>query len=281
VTVAGTLGGAPSALRFGGQALDASAAVVTVNGRGGLLADLQPGVTIRGKATRTGTGLHLENADVRPSFWGPVSAVDVAGGKLTVLGTVVTVDALTVLVQQNGEDTFLPLTLADIKVGDMVRVFGSVQADGSFLATRVERRTAEPPDGDELRGTVAGLNTSASTFTLGPLTVAYGTATVRGTLVNGAQVEVEGTLSGTTFTATRVVVEDDSGDDEEAEVELSGLLSHLDPVARTFELFTFKVDYSAARVEGTLAEGARVEVEGRPGASATILATRVEVETVD
>ncbi|GLH72126.1 hypothetical protein GETHLI_06280 [Geothrix limicola] len=279
VTVVGALAGTASALQFNGQPVDATAATVTVNGQPGSAADLQPGVMLHAKGSVAGSSLHLSRADVRPDLCGPITAVDVTGGKITVLTKVVTVDALTVLVQQGSDHTFTPLALADFKVGDPVRAFGSTQSDGSFLATRIERRAAGTHEGEELRGLVSGLDAGASTFMIGTITVNYGSATVRGTLANGVRVEIGGTLSGTTFTATRVEVETDMEDDRGSAMELRGPVLTLDATAKTFTLLTFKVDFSAAAVQGTLAVGAVVEVEGNPSPTApdTILATRVEV----
>jgi hypothetical protein len=205
--------------------------------------------------------------------------VDQAVGKLTVLGTAVSVDALTILVQEGADHAFTTLSLADFKVGDVVRVFGSAQPDGSFLATRIERRVPRSPDAMELRGVVSGLDATASTFLLGPITVSYAMASVHGTLANGVRVETAGTLSGTTFTAARVEVENEAQDEPGSGVEARGSLSTLDPAAKTFALLAFKVDYSTATVHGTLVEGAVVEVEGTISSTAanTILATRVEV----
>ena len=279
VTVAGTLTGTASALQFNGQPLDTTATVVTMNGRPGAMSDLQPGVILHGKGVQAAAGIHLDSADVRPNFCGPITAIDGAGGKITVLGTVVTVDALTVLAQEVMDHTFTSLALADFKVGDVVRVFGSVKTDGSFLSSRIERRAADTPEDQELRGVVAGLDAKASTFLLGSITVSYGTATVHGTLANGVDVEVDGTLSGTAFAATRVEVENETEDAPGSAMEVRGPLSHLDATAKTFTLLAFKVDYSAAVVQGTLVDGAVVEVEGSLSTTATdtILATKVEV----
>lgn len=278
MTVAGSLTGTPSGLQFSGQSLDTATTAVTVNGRPGSLGDLQPGVMLQGKGIRTGSSLQLSRADVRPALCGPVTAVDVAGGKLTVLNTTVAIDALTILVQEAAGHSFTSLTLADMKVGDLVRVFGTTQTDGSILASRIERRSPGTPDNEEVRGLVSDLDATAATFKLGSVTVSYGTATVRGTLANGLKVEVEGTLAGSTFTATRVEVEEEAGDPGSG-MEIRGPLTGLDATAKTFTLLGFKVDYSAAVLEGTLVEGAVVEVEGSLSMTATdtILATKVEV----
>jgi hypothetical protein len=277
--VVGTLTGSPSALQMGGQALDVSTASVTVNGQPGSSADLQPGVILHGKGISTGSGCHLSSADVRPDLCGPITAVDVAGSNLTVLAKVVSVDALTILVQEQPDHTFMPLSLADFKVGDGVRVFGATQTDGSFLASRIERRLPRIPNVMELRGVVSNLDATAMTFLLGPITVNYSLARVHGTLANGIQVETGGTLSDLTFTAARVNVEEDA-DDPGSSVETRGTLSVLDPTVKTFTLLTFKVDYSSATVKGTLVDGAVVEVEGNLSTTTpnTLLATKVMVQ---
>lgn len=277
--VVGTLTGSPTALQMGGQALDVSAASVTVNGQPGSAADLQPGVILRGKGASTGSECRLTSADVRPDLCGPITAVDAAAGQMTVLAKVVRVDALTILVQEQPDHTYAAMSLADFKVGDGVRVFGATQTDGSFLATRIERRLPRIPNVMELRGVVSSLDATAMTFMLGPITVNYSLARVHGTLANGIQVETGGTLSGMTFAAARVEVEDDA-DDAGSSVEARGALSVLDTTAKTFTLLTFKVDYSAATVKGTLVDGAVVEVEGNLSTTVpnTLLATKVAVK---
>jgi len=280
VTVVGTLVGTPSALQIGGQPINTASAVVTVNGQPGTAQDLQPGVILRGKGARAGASIQLSSVDVRPDFCGPLTAIDVAGGIVHVLGTAVNVNALTVLAQEGADHAFTPLALEDFKVGDVVRVFGSLQSDGSFLATRIERRVPHSTSLMELRGLVSGLDATASTFLIGSISVSYGTATVRGILANGVQVEVGGSLSGTIFTAARVEVEQETGSDPGTAVEARGSLSTLNAVTKTFNLLAFTVDYSAAVVSGALVEGAVVEVEGTFSTTAanTILATRVEVK---
>jgi hypothetical protein len=69
----------------------------------------------------------------------------------------------------------------------------------------------------------------------------------------------------------------ESGAGEETEV--SGALSGLDATAKSFSLLAFKVDYSGASLEGPLAEGATVEVEGAMSTTdpALLMATKVEV----
>ena len=63
-----------------------------------------------------------------------------------------------------------------------------------------------------------------------------------------------------------------------AEVELNGLVHDLDRPHATFQLLGFLVDFSQAKVEGVLTEGAFVEVEGVLVEESTVRAREVEVE---
>lgn len=279
VTLAGPLSGSAGALQFNQQPLQTTGASVTLNGRPAVAAMLQPGVVMRAKGTRSGQGVSLQSVDMITELKGPITVLDVAGATLRVLDTTVTVTALTRLEQEGADHHFTTLSLADFAVGDLVSVFGSPQAGGGVLATRIEREAPEAGGEVELRGSLSTLDPTGKTFLLGAYLVAYGSATVVGTLAEGAIVEVEGVLSGNTFTASRVRVEDGLDHGDEGEVEASGPLANLDAAAKTFTLSAFKVDYSGAIVEGTLAEGATVEAEGTLSATNPnlLIATKVEV----
>jgi len=279
VTLAGTLGGTATAPQFNQQPVQVAAASLTLNGQPTTAAHLQPGVVLVGKGTRDSHGLTLQSADLRTELKGAITAIDPVAATFKVLDTVVTVNALTRLEQEQSDHGFSNLAFSDLVVGDFVSVFGTPQTGGGILATRVEREAPGVIEAPELRGLVSTLDATAKTFQLGTQLVAYGSATVVGTLAEGARVEVEGSLSGTTFNATKVRVEDAMESGEGNEVEASGALSNLDATAKTFSLQSFKVDYSHATVEGTLAEGAMVEAEGAlsPTDPTVLVATKVEV----
>ncbi len=279
VTISGTLSGTAAAPQFNQQPIQAAGATLTLNGKPATASRLQPGVSLVGKGLRTSQGITLQSADLRTELKGLITAISPGAATFTVLDTVVTVNALTRLEQELADHSSTSLAFADLAVGDFVSVFGTPQTGGGILATRVEREAAGEIENPELRGVVSSLDATAKTFLLGTRLVSYGSATVVGTLAEGARVEVEGSLSGTTFTATRVRVEDGMEHGEEGELEVSGALSNLDATAKTFTLQTFKVDYSAAMVEGTLAEGAMVEAEGALSATdpTVLVATKVEV----
>ncbi|HJW73448.1 MAG TPA: DUF5666 domain-containing protein [Geothrix sp.] len=276
VKLAGMVSGTSGALAFNQQPLQTSGATVTTNGAPTTVARIQPGVVIQATATRTTQGLQLVTADLDQALEGAIVSIDLAGSRFVVLGKTVLVDALTQIVQEGTGAAPLSLTLADLKVGDYVEVYGSQSADGSVQATRVELGAAGPDNLDEFHGMVSALDTSAMTFQAGGFLVSYGSATVQGTLANGLKVEIRGTASGTAFAAAWVKVETEVND-EGSELELSGPISGLDTTARTFLLMSYTVDYSTAKVEGTLAEGAQVEVEGLAGPSGTMTLAAREV----
>lgn len=286
----GIVGGQSDAPTFGGRALVIQGPV-TQNGKPAAAADVQPGDRIAAEVVSTtakGSGtITVKDVDIRVEIKGVLTAVDVAGGLLTVLSQPVATDALTTIVEENADDSYSSLTLADLAVGDYVEVSGERLADTSLRATRVERKRLDAGDDDydeaELRGVVSGLDADAKTFQIGDQRVDYGTATVEGSLADGVRVEVEGQLAGITLMASKVEVEDDFEGEPEGEGELEGQVTALDPSAQTFSLLGLTVDYSDAAVEGTLVDGARVEVEGRFDAvDANLLhADRIEVRHED
>lgn len=92
-----------------------------------------------------------------------------------------------------------------------------VEAEGSLTGTTLAATEVEVEE-PEYEGTVSSLDETAKTFTLTTametLSVNYSSAIVEGTLVDSVTVEVEGSLSGTTLTATKVSLEDESDENE-------------------------------------------------------------------
>lgn len=289
-TAAGVVGGQPGALTFGGQALVVTGSV-TQNGKAATVNDVQPGdvmtATVVSSTAKSAGTLTVSGVDIQFEAKGALSNVDVAAGTLQLFSQQVSVDALTRIYEDNVDDSYTSLTLADLSVGDFVEVSGQRQSDGSILATRIERKLVQAGDsgysGSELRGDIASLNTTARTFQIGDQLVDYSSATVQGTLANGVRVEVEGNLVGTTIVASKVELEDESSGELNGEGELEGPATELNAATKRFNLLGYAVDYSAATVQGTLIEGARVEVEGRFDATdANLLrASKVEVTHED
>ena len=74
---------------------------------------------------------------------GAIDVIDLAAGTIVVDGTIITVDDDTIILTGKGRGT--PTTLGDLEVGQWVCVSGTVQTDGSVLATRMK---AKPMPGD-------------------------------------------------------------------------------------------------------------------------------------
>ncbi|ADR36017.1 hypothetical protein Ocepr_0559 [Oceanithermus profundus DSM 14977] len=290
VTLAGVVGGTDANPTLSGQALDLSSASVTVNGDA-VQTSVRPGMFIYAQGVSQGGTTRVQSVDVQIEVKGPIESVDVAASLLTLVGQTVSVDALTRIYEENPDDTYTTLALADLQPGDYVEVSGTRQADGSVLATRIERKLVSSSDPEygqvEVKGTATNLDTTAMTFDLGAYAVDYSGATVEGTPAEGAFVEVKGQIDTAAMTITATKVEFKSGDagmDHDGDkAELYGPVVNLDEAAMTFELGGFLVDYGSATLEGTLAEGAYVEVKGTFDADdpALIHATKVEVKYED
>ena len=285
VTLAGVVGGTDTNPTLSGQALDLSSASVTVNGDAAQTS-VRPGMFIYAQGVSQGSTVAVQSVDVQIEVKGPIESVDVAASQLTLVGQTVSVDALTRIYEENPDDTYTTLALADLQAGDYVEVSGTRQAGGSVLATRIERKlvtSGDPEYGQvEVKGTATNLDTTAMTFDLGGYTVDYSGASVEGTPAEGAFVEVKGQIDAATMTIAASKVEfktADHGSDHEGEqAEFYGPVVNLDEAAMTFELAGFTVDYSGATVEGTLVEGAYVEVKGAFDASDATLVHAVKVE---
>jgi len=286
-SAAGVVGGKPGALTFGSQSLVVTGSV-TQNGKAASVNDVQPGdvitATVVSSTAKASGTLTVSGVDVKFEVKGALGRVDVAAGTLELFSQVVSTDALTRVYEDNVDDSYTSLTLADLRMGDYVEVSGQRQTDGRILATRIERKLIKASDSGysetELRGTLASLDATAKTFLVGSQKVDYSRAKLKGDLANGARVEVEGTMSGNTIVAREVEVENKSSGERNGEGELEGQAISLDTTAMRFNLLGYTVDYSAATVHGTLTENARVEVEGRFDATdANLLrASKVEVK---
>jgi Domain of unknown function (DUF5666) len=213
---------------------------------------------------------------------GPVSAVDTAAGLITLLDQTVVVSDTTVW------DSNLAGGLA--KVSDLLAA-GPVllevhaqfdSATGRYLATRIERE--DSLSSYKLRGTVAGLDTAATTFRIGNAVIHYGgiaAASRPANLADGLKVRVRlatapvnGQWVATTLsTGVRKV-------DDSRHAHLRGTIGTV-ASATSFTVDGVTVDATAAAwPDGTsgLVVGARVEVEGAV-VNGVLVATQVEFDS--
>lgn len=258
-TIAGDAGGAlnPSALRLGMV------------------------VEVRGSDVRTAAdGKRRSEASsiaVRSEIEGPVASVDLELGTFTVLGQVVQVTPTTVF------DDDLRGGLAALQPGQIVEVYGLLQADGHYTATRVDDE--DRASRYKLRGRVSAHNPGAKTFRIGTTVISYAGLAVDG-LADGryARVELATTpLANGSWKALRLQlygtgIRAPGGRGVKAEIE--GYITSFSD-SRHFVVGGIAVDASdVGRLPAGLGLGVRVEVEGVLN-DGVLYAHEVEIEDDD
>jgi hypothetical protein len=248
---------------------DSAARIATDAGAAASSADLRLGMVVEVNggdiATDALTGQRRAAASaisVRSEIEGPIEAIDPAAGTLAVLGQQVRVTPATVF------DDDLRGGLASLRVGQVVEIYGLLNAAGQYTATRIDDE-----DGArhyKLRGPVSGLDSAARTFRIGTATVSYaGLGTPPAGLANGqyARVELDPVPGAAgAWTATRLQTTPTGTGSLPAtgrvNAELEGYITAFASSTR-FAVNGVDVDASgAARLPAGLALGRRVEVEG-------------------
>lgn len=200
---------------------------------------------------------------------GPISAF----GSVIVNGVRYSTTAATVTIDDQ------PGTESDLRVGQVVRIEGTVNADGVTGTARTISFN------DELEGPVQSIDLAASRFVvLGqPVRVGAGTSfddsivpRNLGGLQVGQRVEVSGLVGADgVIAATRV-----ESKAAVATVEVKGVAGSVDSAARRFRIGLLTVDYGSASLSGFVTgqpvNGDLVEVQGTVGGADVLLATRVE-----
>ena len=248
----------------------------------GMLVTLNGTVNPDGK---TGTAHRIKFAD---QLEGVVGANHIAAngvGTLTVMGQTVTVTAETVF-----ESKVAGIISPDlIQAGNIVEVSGYASSGGAITATRIEVKAAAQTAGREIEVKGIVSNLTATTFTLGALTVDYSgvTGTNLPILTNGAYVEVKSTAvySGSgPLVASKIELEDDDVKGHEGssgeDVEVQGLVT-TDYANNQFELNGRNVLIDTdTRFEGgsaaQLTTGTKVKMEAHFNADGALVADKIE-----
>jgi hypothetical protein len=267
---------------------DAKASVVTENADGTFSNSvLQMGQRIRVSHDGKGTA---NKVTVDAAVIGSVSAIDTNAWTLIVAGQRISI---------NNDLAAGPLTvwsggyssIADVTNNDLVEVHGNPVYDSAttaykVVATRVQKMAAI--SGLKINGKISNIDTTAKTFSLNGLTVAYANAALRptgATLANDLLVTAYGPtsgLSGTTLTASHLKVnrlQDSTAIDATAQV--GGPVSLFNSGANTFEVQGVKVSISSSTTltptGATVANNAYVKVSGTVGSDGSISATNIQV----
>jgi hypothetical protein len=225
------------------------------------------------RSSNTAVAMRFRVAD---ELLGKVSSVDTAASTMVVLGQTVIVNASTVF------DSSITTGLTKALEGTVIEVHGSADAiSGQITATRIE--AAAGATSYHLRGTVAALDTTAKTFTIGAATISYAglaAADLPSTLANGAIVRalLNTVPSGNNWVATALRA-DKRLPTSNTDSHIEGAIT-LFTSSAAFEIGGVKVDASAATFpDGTagIVLGARVEVTGTLS-NGTLVATTVALD---
>jgi hypothetical protein len=204
-------------------------------------------------------------------------------GDWVVGGRVIHITAATRIKQQNGA----------VAVGAFVEVEGSVRADGSIDARRIEiKSNVNGDDGrHELEGVIQGLPNTAGfvgTWTVAGRTVRVSSATVieqhNGLVALGALVEVEGTLRGDgSLDASRIEVKNSPSSDNGGGGKLKGVVELL-PASGLIgdwrvsgQIVHVTSSTRISQEHGQIVVGTRVKIKGPRQADGSIVANRVQV----
>lgn len=175
-----------------------------------------------------------------------------------------------------------PGTESDLRVGQVVRVEGTVDASGLAGTARSIRYD------DDVEGPVQAIDLAASRLVVLGQTIAVGPGTSyddaivpRGLegLVVGDRVEVSGLVNSSgLISATRIERKSAAGS-----LEVKGIASAVDTVARRFTINALVVDYSGAQLSGFASgqpsNGDLVEAKGTVDGSGVLVATGLERES--
>jgi Domain of unknown function (DUF5666) len=222
---------------------------------GGAVATASDGVTLTATATRVRT---------RRALLGPAAAIDLAAASLRVLGQLVLVTGDTTF------DSSLPGGLAAVADGQLLQVWGLYDASrSSWVATRIAPAAAGSTY--TVSGPVVSVDGGQS-FTVGSQGFTGSTAgLVAGTIV---QLKLQSAKDSSGRWQVSTQRAEDQLPSQSDGAGLEGLVSAVASATR-FTINGTTVDSSTARVDGTVAVGARVQVRGALVAG-VLVATRVQ-----
>lgn len=253
-------------------------ATVTVNGRPGVVSDLQRGqvVTVRGQiygGSFSGTANYI---DYDARLIGPVESLDGSNHQLVVMGQTVI----------NGPDTVYaagidPASHAGLSVGSNVEISGFARADGAILATRIDR-VGDGSD-PQLIGMVDDLDLANLLFTVNRLTVDYSGALVidlpGGAPSNGMTVKMTGDMTGGRFVVETISVVPTLGTVTGRRAQTAGLVTRINSTG-DFQIGHFAIATNSSTVflggdRGDLALNAELKIDGHFSSNGRVMADRV------
>lgn len=238
----------------------------------GMMVELDAGNVDRSTASALALRIRLGNEIV-----GPVGTIDTAASTVQVLGQTVLVTSSTIF------DESLAGGLSALTTGAVVEVYGILDpANGRVVATRIEPKAGAIAY--KLRGAIAGLDTTAKTFTINGQVISYTglpAGLVPPGLTNGQIVRVllQTTQVNGVWVATGLRGGLRLPEVTRRDAHVEGVISAFTSTS-SFQINGLQVDASNANFpDGTtgIVLGAKVEVEGVV-TNGVLVASKVEIE---
>lgn len=294
----GTITGTGS-IFVNGVEYNTTGATVTMDDVASTASALKMGMVVTVKGTfDDDTHARASTITFNDNAHGPIATFDNTTNSMTVLGQNVKYDPVKTVF-----DNFSGAGTMGVRPGEMVEVSGYTDTTGTINATRIERKLPDwtPPTMVELKGTitavgsnspvtpppvapsakvaVAATPTTATTFSIGALTVDISGLNLTTDMVRvGAFVKVEGTipsLTSTTLRATSVRSFTEGSRASEGErMEVEGLVSGL---SGTFFIVNGTTVNAGNLSLAGVVNGVKVEVKGN-FVNGVLMATRISVE---
>jgi hypothetical protein len=255
---------------------DTSKAAIVIDGQAGTEADIEPGDVVLVVAEPDPANplrLMATSVTVDDAVEGPISAIDAATGSLVALGQTVRVVPATVF-----DDNVATGSPAGLAVGDIVEIAGFRAANADIVATRIELKPVG--GGFETTGAATNVDVVARRFTVGGLTVDYGTVAPSPSFRDADLVEVKGfvSLASGELVATSVARVSTLSGAAGDRVDLEGYVTAVD----TSSPRSFDVAGAAARTTNdtiltdvAVALDEKVNVQGSLDSAGTVVATEV------
>lgn len=229
-------------------------------------------VTIIGTVNDDGVSGIADSIEYDDEIEGPVAAEQDDGNPNT---RTFDIFNITVVVDRSAT-VFASTDYDSLAENDLLEVSGYFGADGTLLATRVERK-GELVSGVsevEIKGEVIRFDSSMSTFMLvglDDIVITFDNATefedFPGPVANGLFVEVEGTLvTATSILASRIELEDEGFGDDVDQISIEGLVTDFSDIS-SFKVAGQRVNasnatFEPASLEASIDNGDKVDVEG-------------------
>lgn len=305
--------------KIGSKIVVTTASTVFRDGPTNTFADIKIGVTIEAKGSLSGDTLTATSVEIKAAAGAPPAPGpnpnpnpnpapregelkgSVSGLTGTASSFTFTVNGTTV--KGNSSTVFKDGTFASLKNGVQVEVKGTQNTDGSLQAQTIELDENEVENEAEIKGVVAGLTGTASsfTFTVNGTTVKGNSATVFSgnngdvsdhggggsstatfaDLKNGANVEVKGTRNTDGSVQAQQIQIEEANENEPGEAEVEGTLGAVTGTCPAISSTVNGTKFTASASTrfdspcSSFASGNKVEVDGTRNTDGSIKATRL------